>query len=508
MAGLDVSIFGVLASVDGDTAGCVPCCGEEVRVRARLRHLIVVIPGIGGSVLADPAGLPVWGPGIGGIGGTVVDPGRLSVSEAPRLEPLALLPTIGALPPLVVPGYSGLVRQLLNGFRGRQTDTPRVDIARPGADPDLSADIVLFPYDFRLGVRDAAERLKIEMDSRLAGLTGSARQARVIVVAHSMGGLVARYWLGPLEGASDCRALITLGTPHRGAPKALDWLVNGARIGPVRLTRASAVLAGWPSVYDLLPRYEAVWDTGRGHAVYPHELDAMAFDSPAEHCGFVAQATRAYDMHRDIEHGWEPLAGGPLEVVPVFSRGHKTAGRAEVSGSGLSVSKRGAEWLPNPDWGGDGTVPALSATPIELSDRRGVWRPVVQRHGPMAGSGTAVTILREYTGASTAAVRGVRPDEPWLGLDLPDFALAGDPLKVEAELLGAAGNGVSVTMMVSSVNDPHAASRVVELAPAGAERWVGVVAGLAPGLYECTVGAVGVAQVEQVRCTDVVAVVA
>ena len=32
-----------------------------------------------------------------------------------------------------------------------------------------------------------------------------------------------------------CRALITLGTPHRGAPKALAWLVNGVRGGAGRV---------------------------------------------------------------------------------------------------------------------------------------------------------------------------------------------------------------------------------------------------------------------------------
>jgi triacylglycerol esterase/lipase EstA (alpha/beta hydrolase family) len=108
----------------------------------------------------------------------------------------------------------------------------RVDVARPGQDRDLRADVVLFPYDFRLGIRDAAERLKAEIDARLGVLTREARHQRVIVVAHSMGGLVARYWAGPLGAAPDCRALITVGTPHRGAPKALDWLVNAARNSP------------------------------------------------------------------------------------------------------------------------------------------------------------------------------------------------------------------------------------------------------------------------------------
>jgi hypothetical protein len=112
------------------------------------------------------------------------------------------------------------------------------------AEPNRSGPrTTLHPYD-----TDAAERLKSELDSRLGRLTGPTRQARVIVVAQSMGGLVVG-----LGGAPDRQALITLGTQHRGPPKALDWLVNGTRIGPVRLKGASAVLAEWPRAYDLLP---------------------------------------------------------------------------------------------------------------------------------------------------------------------------------------------------------------------------------------------------------------
>jgi hypothetical protein len=164
--------------------------------------------------------------------------------------------------------------------------------------------------------------------------------------------------------------------------------------------------------------------------------------------------------------------------------------------------------LPDADWGGDGTVPALSARPIELSDVRGAWRPVVQRHGPMAGSGTIVTVLREYAHASTAAVRGDRPDKPWLGLDLPDFAMAGEPLRVEAELFGAPSVAdVSVSVTVSVVDGPVVGAPVALTRSAGA-RWVGEAPGLTPGLYECRVDSVGVPEVDQVRCGDVVAVVA
>lgn len=441
-----------------------------------------------------------------GVTGRLIAPERLSLAESPLLRPMGLLPKIGVAPPLLIPGYDGLVRQLQNGFRGRTSETPRIDVARPESDPDLSADIVLFPYDFRLGVRDAAERLKSEIDRRLSSLTSGARQRRVIVVAHSMGGLVARYWLGPLEGAPDCHALITAGTPHRGAPKVLDWLVNGVRFGPVPLRRATAMLADWTSAYDLLPRYQAVWSVAQGEALYPHELDEAAFASRDQHTGFVAKAKSAYEMHCDIEQGWEALGGNSPEVVPLFSRGHGTLCRAELGDFGLKVTKSGAEWLPNPEWGGDGTVPALSATPLELSDRQGTWRPVVERHSPMAGTGSIVKLLREYAADSTVAARGDRPDRPWLGLDLPEFVAAGDALRVEATLLGAAGaDAASVT--VSSVDDQAAAPVTVGLARAGDARWAGQVPGLSPGLYECVVGVVGVPEVDQVRCADVLAVV-
>src|SRR5690606_18369916 len=86
-----------------------------------------------------------------------------------------------------------------------------------------------FPYDWRRDNRAAAHRLK-EVVERKLGLwrkRPGMSKARAILIAHSMGGLVARYYLEVLGGWDSCRALITFGTPHRGSLNALDSLCNG-----------------------------------------------------------------------------------------------------------------------------------------------------------------------------------------------------------------------------------------------------------------------------------------
>ena len=61
---------------------------------------------------------------------------------------------------------------------------------------------------------------------------GPYADAQVVFVCHSMGGLIARWYIEQCGGAEITRKLITLGTPYRGAARALDQLVNGAHHGP------------------------------------------------------------------------------------------------------------------------------------------------------------------------------------------------------------------------------------------------------------------------------------
>ncbi|WP_269853663.1 esterase/lipase family protein [Streptomyces sp. RPT161] len=61
-------------------------------------------------------------------------------------------------------------------------------------------------------VRDAAALLGQQVE-RLCELTG---HQRIDIVGHSLGGLVARYYVQRLGGDARVRTLITLGTPHSG----------------------------------------------------------------------------------------------------------------------------------------------------------------------------------------------------------------------------------------------------------------------------------------------------
>lgn len=449
-------------------------------MKQRLRHLILVIPGIGGSVL-ERAGekKPVWGDGLRRVAARVLDPGALSWSPGDGVRAVRLIRSASIMPGwTVLHGYGELVDGICNRFQGVILDDGHPDHPVP------DANVVLFPYDFRQSVEAAAERLAAAVKTRLEGLGERDQHRRVVVVAHSMGGLVARYWLGPLGGWRCCRALVTLGTPHRGAPKALDWLVNGVRLKGVRLPAATRVIQGWPSVYELLPRYPAVIREKTGETLYPHELSIEGLDHD--------RAADAFKLHKRIEDAWDEVAAerdGP-QVTAFLGCGHPTLDRASW-GSALSVTKNGAEWSGQPaDWYGDGTVPALAAGPIEQDERRAGWRRPPVRHGALPSYPGVVGLLETINAEARTPMRGPDEEGPSLGVDVEEWYAAGEAVPVEAFLRQVPQEqGVSgVRVWASWSPEGGGTPNRVELERAG-DRWVGELGGLAPGSYRLTVEA-------------------
>jgi hypothetical protein len=401
------------------------------RERGRMgrKHLVYVLPGIGGSVLQRPAAgkkaaKTVWDAGLGDIAGLLLRPDRLALDEP--LRPTGLIRSTKLLPGwTVVPGYERQWRRL------RELPGAVMDMGHPDhRNPD--ANVVLFPYDFRLGIAHAARLLAGDVHERLKDLSVSERAGRVVVLAHSMGGLVARYWLGPLGGWPLCRALVTLGTPHRGAPKALQLLTDGVRVAGTRLDGASDLLREWPSVAELLPRYPMIWDAEADVARSPHEL-------PLD--GLRSLAGAGFAVHRDIESAWRgiPRTGAEPQTVPRLGWSHDTAGSAVWDGKKLTVTKDLPGWLDLDGWEkdhGDGTVPAISAVPVELSGHdTGDWR-TRDRHGPIVSAKWIPGLAERYETRKTLLAARGDGREAALGLDLNELHGWGQPIPLGVRLRG------------------------------------------------------------------------
>ncbi|MFE4756393.1 lipase family alpha/beta hydrolase [Streptomyces mirabilis] len=309
---------------------------------------------------------------------------------------------------------------------------------------------VSFTYDWRLSNRVTAAELKKRVGRELARWREYVKQhlphvedePKVMFLCHSMGGLITRYYLECLGGAETARALVTIGTPHRGAAKAVRFL-TGNGVGPGDdqpwLVRAGAVAAGaylnsalmevsrtFPSVAQLLPVYQAVVEPGRTRRRYLDDEGVSVADLPSE------LIKDAFAFHTEFEEACERnrlRGGGPWPSYRV----HSIGGRAHPTVHGVQIEPGGRLKFPNQlddtwDWTGDGTVPEESAFPgWALRDMsEGVWNGY--RHAALPGGGSVghqlVTILRGRTARNTLA-----GDEEF-GITAPELAVAGEPFDV------------------------------------------------------------------------------
>jgi hypothetical protein len=135
-----------------------------------------------------------------------------------------------------------------------------------------------FTYDWRLDIRTNADKLKTFIEN-VRNQTGSST---VDIVAHSMGGLIAKSYIAKYTAAaSNIRRLIFIATPHLGQPEMNAILTNGY-IEPSILPSIYWILntddvqyitENMPSAYQLLP--------SRGYMnIYPTPLQIPVVGDP------------------------------------------------------------------------------------------------------------------------------------------------------------------------------------------------------------------------------------
>jgi hypothetical protein len=233
---------------------------ESAMARDVSHDAVVVVPGIMGSALTDSqTGKRIWGFDVRALTSAWLRrDGMLPLHFTPeerdgnygRVVPTGLLK---------MPAWA----PLLKGFE------PYRRLVASVKDATVAAEAVLtFPYDWRLPVAvngallaEAVRRHLTAWRANSASRDRDGRPARLVFVAHSMGGLVVRAALrhaGDLE--PDTRTVITLGTPFYGAVKTAA-ILNGNRSDPASLLprqRMANLAATLPGVHDLLPAFLCV----------------------------------------------------------------------------------------------------------------------------------------------------------------------------------------------------------------------------------------------------------
>lgn len=112
-------------------------------------------------------------------------------------------------------------------------------------------DLFLLPYDWRFDIRKNRDSLDAKVQDALQKNLGFQK---VDIIAHSMGGLLAKDYAS--QHANKVDQLIYIGTPQIGSPKAFKTLLFGDNLGfPFFLNEQTIkeITQNMPSVYQLLP---------------------------------------------------------------------------------------------------------------------------------------------------------------------------------------------------------------------------------------------------------------
>ncbi len=339
-----------------------------------MKDIVVLLPGITGSVL-EKDGKGLWEVSGGAGLRMLFSRGRnlqnlaLNGTDDPNLDDLGdgitatrLMGDIHLIPGLwKIDGYGNI----------RDTIVSRFDVSK-------GHNYFEFPYDWRRDNRVHARRLRRESHEWLKAwrLSSGNDDAKLILVAHSMGGLVARAFLELEEGWSDTQALFTIGTPFAGSLNAADFVVNGFKkdLGPLKLDLSDA-LRSMTSVYQLLPVYPSL-AVGDGPLLRPSELSGVPHLD-------IERAAAAHAFHLSMNEAAERSveAGRAKDrIFPIVGFAQPTLQSGRVIDGRLETSTR----IDDLDPGGDGTVPRPSATPPERADRpsnNAVY--AAQRHGSL-----------------------------------------------------------------------------------------------------------------------------
>ncbi len=244
--------------------------------------------------------------------------------------------------------------------------------------PHPGDSLFIFNYDWR---RDNVESaIALGRAIRKIKTRLKAPDLRFDIVAHSMGGLLAEYYLryGTVDalddrsavtyaGAADIGRIVVIGTPHRGTMSAFRILNNG-----ISRTLSPRDIFTMPSVYQLLPDdpgghfidmegqpvavnlYDAATWVRNHWAIWSPHVEGDVPPGPQAEAFLQAVLDRARAFHEALDR---PAPGAP-PAVPIHLFGSDCV--PTLDRVVLDVTSEGVQPLFN-----DGTAPFRNARELE-----------------------------------------------------------------------------------------------------------------------------------------------
>lgn len=465
------------------------------------KDMIVLLPGITGSVL-QKNGQDVWAISGQSFWNAIKSPEALVLeNDEPEMDDLGdgiiathVMQDFYLVPGLakVIDGYTKLRELLLSGkFRIYPESLDN---------PDL-VNYYEFPYDWRRDNRVSARKLKRFVDERLQKWREESgyEDAQVILLAHSMGGLVSRYYLEVLGGWRDCKALFTFGTPYRGSVSAISSLVEGYKKTFVNFTEA---LRSFTSVYQLLPVYPML-QTPDGYSRLA-EVDFL----PDLDLSRVIAARKFHEeirLHAEAnrqEKDWETHG---YALVPFVGTGQLTYQSATLNDGKLQVSNTPPSKISNLLADGDGTVPRVSAIPLEMS-KAGYYNTFVpEQHGALQANKSVLAQIYErllQMQFDLSDIRGPQEiltgEEPIaLRLEVDDFYLPDEPVEIQGSLLNTRQPVGNLVARIHAKNADLAPREII--LQENSERYTAILEDLPSGTYEIELRAESGVEINPVR---------
>jgi hypothetical protein len=375
----------------------------SVDARPRKGPRVVLIPGVLGSAIADRSLTPTQARAIceKNVGRKISPSGPFyPCSRRPEL----LWGGIGSLHWLFDATAWGQRMRSGNGWDNGGTVAPaglfEIDIKLRSTRIELKpyaslittlrqagADVLVFAYDWRLSNTHNAALLAREILRTWFGGTlpqvSPPREQRITFIGHSMGGLLARYLLEtqPLW-AGLARRLITIGTPHRGAPQTFLHFIGRTFPFPRR--------PYYEWVDALVPNLAAALGSA-GAQLLPAPVQTAVFKSMASAAELMpvynfVQGKSGLEAYRDTYRGQRhPPTGKPvLDIIDNLRRRmindlqledwlrmrmldyHCLAATGVETVSGYDRDRDRV--LTTRD--GDGSVPRSSALPVSTASSR------------------------------------------------------------------------------------------------------------------------------------------